>query len=415
MPPIPRRRVLRAVAAVLAIAAGVFSVRGPAPPPATPAAPPRPHVAVVNGNRWHQNGYAALLYSLSTFDEPPETLLFRRPPSFGIGSVTAPWFSGRTLQYRDFYNRSCDFDVAIFGTAPFDARHPTFFGDQVEALAKCTATGKLRSVFLIHNADTFSSSPRAGELLRRFQPATVLTVGPHTAAAVRADMLRLGLPGADSVDYFVTASPAIDPGRGLEQRSGLVVQGKLDARRRDYPPVFSGAREIPAGSPLLPIRLLGTAEPPNSMGHVPLPPDLLSSGRIVAPFAADPADYPEFYGEIAAGVALLPAFTPLGPDGRSYARMKSSSTVPASLIALTPLVASAELLRTYAYLPAEATLRSEDGTVEGAARALERADYPAVLGALEKARGCVMRRNREVLLRAVQGRKGGPLPDRYCG
>ncbi|KAI9023137.1 hypothetical protein DFJ74DRAFT_720428 [Hyaloraphidium curvatum] len=404
MSPVPRRRALRAVAAVFALAAGLLSVLGPARPPW--------RVAVVNGNKSHQNGYAALLYALSTFDRPPETVLFRRPPSFGIASVTAPWFSGRTHHYKAFFNRSCEFDVAIFGTAPFDARHPFLHEEQAAALASCTRTGRLRSVFIVHNADTFSSSPRAGELLRSFQPATVLTVGPHTAAAVRADMRRLGLPGADSVDYFVTASPAIDPGRGLEQRSGLVVQGKLDTGRRDYyPTIFDGARNLPNGSILLPIRLLGRAEPTNSTGYLPLPPDLLESGRIRARFASEPADFPEFYWSLGRGVAILPAFA----RGAGYSSLKSSSTGPASLIALTPLVASAELLRTYAYLPGEATLRSEDGTVEGAARALERADYPAVLGALEKARGCVMRRNREVLRRAVQGRKGEPLPDRYCG
>ncbi|KAI9029496.1 hypothetical protein DFJ74DRAFT_765292 [Hyaloraphidium curvatum] len=385
----------------------------PPPPPGTLAALPRKMtIAVVNGNKSHQNGYAAVLYALSRMWPAPDVTLFRAPPSFGIASVTAAFFSGPTKPFEDFFADPCAFDAVVFATAPFDRMHPAVPDNLTARLIAP------RLVFQLHNADSFDAHPPSLDLLRALQPGAVLAVAPHTAAHIRASLARHSLDAAVAgpVDYLVTAAPAVCPGLELAHRSGLVVQGKISRVRRNLTAVWSAARDLPAGSPLLPIRLVGMMDT-TPRGRPALPADLLGGARLQVPFRKQPGEFPEYYGAVARGVALLPALPDPGTaDGYDYFSSKSTSTVPVSLIALTPLVSTPRLLEAYAYLPPEATLRAADGTVGAAARALAEADYGGVLAALGRARDCVMARNAEVLARAVAGRtEGGPLPDRYCG
>ncbi|ETR97421.1 hypothetical protein M419DRAFT_91632 [Trichoderma reesei RUT C-30] len=135
----------------------------------------------------------------------------------------------------------------------------------------------------------------------------------------------------------------------------LAMQGDYAPERRDYKRIFGSLDNVVKkinGSAAttghqteesVKLHLIGHGPhvevPENIRGNVAFDEDL---------------SYPDFYRLLSQSYAVIPAFA-----SETYLDRKASSTVPASLIAGVPLVASEKLLASYSYLPREAVWLSE--------------------------------------------------------
>ncbi|ROT36151.1 hypothetical protein SODALDRAFT_328521 [Sodiomyces alkalinus F11] len=159
---------------------------------------------------------------------------------------------------------------------------------------------------------------------------------------------------------FPVDVPDLDPDAG----PSLAMQGDYSAGRRDYENIFrqlsnviDRTRELSAtthDNDTVSLRLLGH-------GKHPQVPETVRD-RV---FFDEGLSYPDFYALLAQSFSVVPAFA-----SDTYLDRKASSTVPASLIAGAPLVASEELLAAYSYLPREAAWVAEPG--EGEMDVIER-------------------------------------------
>lgn len=152
---------------------------------------------------------------------------------------------------------------------------------------------------------------------------------------------------------FPVALPEPDPSAGLS----LAMQGDYSSGRRDYKGIFEHLGEVihkvkeanfATDEKTVSLHLIGHGNPPevpeNVRDHVVFDQSL---------------SYPDFYALLSKAFSILPAFA-----SDTYFDRKASSTVPASLIAGAPLVASEELLKAYSYLPREVTWVAEPGETE---------------------------------------------------
>ena len=104
-------------------------------------------------------------------------------------------------------------------------------------------------------------------------------------------------------------------------------------------------------------------------GRAPPIPSQLTDHVILNPSLS----YPDFYSLLSTAVAIIPAFA-----SPHYLDRKASSSIPAALIAGTPLIASRELMDAYGYLDEDSVyLMKEDG-------AYGRAEVEERLGGVER-------------------------------
>ncbi|KAF4450321.1 hypothetical protein F53441_6604 [Fusarium austroafricanum] len=153
------------------------------------------------------------------------------------------------------------------------------------------------------------------------------------------------------------ADPDLQPGISLS------MQGDYSSGRRDYNGIFNHlgsvirkATDQSEGhhAQNVSLHVIGHGTPPEVPKHV--------KDNI---FFDQSLSYPDFYTLLSKSFALLPAFA-----SETYFDRKASSTIPASLIAGAPIVASEELLAAYSYMPREATWVARPG--EGEMDTIER-------------------------------------------
>lgn len=135
----------------------------------------------------------------------------------------------------------------------------------------------------------------------------------------------------------------------------LAMQGDYEPNRRNYAGIFSQLDTIVDKAPeanmsvdKVMLHLIGHGNRPS------VPDDVKHHVQFDASLS-----YPDFYALLDKMFALLPAFA-----SDTYYSHKASSSVPASLIAGTPIVANKQLLDAYSYLPREATWEQHDGEEE---------------------------------------------------
>lgn len=135
----------------------------------------------------------------------------------------------------------------------------------------------------------------------------------------------------------------------------LAMQGDYAPERRDYKRIFgsldnvvkkmNGTTDLTSGQPADKVKLHLIGHGP----HVQVPENIRNN----VAFDED-LSYPDFYRLLSKSYAVIPAFA-----SDTYLDRKASSTVPASLIAGVPLVASEKIIAAYSYLPREAVWLSE--------------------------------------------------------
>ncbi|KAL2753086.1 hypothetical protein ACRALDRAFT_1066011 [Sodiomyces alcalophilus JCM 7366] len=159
---------------------------------------------------------------------------------------------------------------------------------------------------------------------------------------------------------FPVDVPDLDPDAG----PSLAMQGDYSSGRRDYKNIFQHlsnvidrTHELSAtthDNETVSLRLIGHGKHPEVPAAV--------RDRV---FFDEGLSYPDFYALLSQSFSVIPAFA-----SDTYLDRKASSTVPASLIAGAPLVASEGLLAAYSYLPREAAWVAEPG--EGEMDVIER-------------------------------------------
>lgn len=157
--------------------------------------------------------------------------------------------------------------------------------------------------------------------------------------------------------------PVSIPDPDLQPGISLSLQGDYSSGRRDYDGIFNHLGSV--------VRKASE----KTEGHKPQNVSLHVIGHGTPPKVPDHVkdhvyfdqglSYPDFYTLLSKSFALLPAFA-----SDTYFDRKASSTIPASLIAGAPIVASEELLKAYSYMPREATWVARPG--EGEMDVIER-------------------------------------------
>ena len=167
------------------------------------------------------------------------------------------------------------------------------------------------------------------------------------------------------VEVFVPVFPVSDStkeGAGSEngQRTkgevAFAIQGGINAAR-DYTRIISYLEDLVGSNSTshahndVSLHIFGSG----SEEDKPIVPASVSD-RV---FFDQDLDYLDYYGYLSEKSALIPAFAE-----EAFLNFKSSSSVPASLIAGIPLVATREILKSYSYLTAEDVYLQEDHETE---------------------------------------------------
>ena len=228
------------------------------------------------------------------------------------------------------------------------------------------------------------------QLVSETKQVYVLGLGPHVAE-VLSDYVS-GWGGSIGTDYIIPIFPIDRPSVRTSRAKGFVLQGSISSMRRNYKDILADINSKKyAMPPEFQLIILGN-------GNFTLPEGVRSAVRL-----RQNEKYPEYYGVIQNNSALLTAFA-----SGVYYKEKASSTVAASLICRTPLLTTAETLRTYSYLSPSSVWLQDPAESELAAmlRILETPNFPAALDqrvlSLKKDFQRAIDRNVRVAVKVVQ-------------
>jgi hypothetical protein len=227
------------------------------------------------------------------------------------------------------------------------------------------AQGKTRLICIVHHADHWAEEQRKADI-RPWVDANMVefwTLSPHTATFLSNTIAAWDSnadepwdnPPAPPIRVFVPIFPVAAPNATATEKAtqdlSFAMQGDYDPHRRDYKHIFERLGNFLAageGERNVSMHLLGQGQrpsvPENVASHV---------------FFDQGLSYVDFYGLLSKVSAVLPGFA--SPE---YLDRKASSSVPAALIAGTPLVADRRLLAAYAYVEEESVWLQEDGENE---------------------------------------------------
>lgn len=217
-----------------------------------------------------------------------------------------------------------------------------------------------------------------------------VTMSPHVSDMLEERLLAHRIAqDRPSGPLLVSTYPPVFSVDGLfegDKRAGrpyVVMQGSIQTERRDYDRTFRqfGHAVDLAGMPheaSPQVVVIGTGR------TRPLPDDLKDTVR----FLTD-VPYPAFYRTLHGALALLPAFAE-----EVYYFTKASSTVAASLISATPMIATPLLLKKYSFLSEEEVFLRRDLESEAQASVRLAALAPLVQSKLSAA---VLRKQRALI------------------
>ncbi|KAJ3281471.1 hypothetical protein HK104_011451 [Borealophlyctis nickersoniae] len=169
--------------------------------------------------------------------------------------------------------------------------------------------------------------------------------------------------------WFAPVFPAplhIDEPKKDGNKTIISIQGSFESKRRNYTHIFASLYSI-----LHPVDINNGATPPPNV-HIRLigsgkPPKIPSTLKNHVTILRD-LSYPQYYKALGTSSLLLPAF-----GSEYYYINKASSSIPASIIAGVPVLASHKLLKAYGYLSPDAAIIQEEGEddMEAVARVIE--------------------------------------------
>lgn len=210
---------------------------------------------------------------------------------------------------------------------------------------------------LCHHADQWDEGINV-DWARKFAAKNrldMITLSNHTGEFLAENGVSKW--GEDGRNVKIRVLPPVFPAGTLGPKDGeinLAMQGDYASERRDYIGIFKDFDSVIARA-----KKLGATDDVtlHLVGHGkhPAVPDNIKE-RVTFD---ESLSYPEFYSILSSSYAVLPAFAT-----EEYFDRKASSTVPASIIAGAPLIATEELLEAYTYLPREAAWVVKHGETE---------------------------------------------------
>jgi hypothetical protein len=207
-------------------------------------------------------------------------------------------------------------------------------------LATLLAQGQTKLICVAHHADHWAEEERKSDI-RPWIDAGMIefwTLSPHTATFLDKTIAAWDNPPSPQIRVFVPIFPVkVSASTAVEAAEGLsfAMQGDYDPHRRDYAHIFQRLGSFLAATDTnISMHLLGQGTRP------PVPENVVAHV-----FFDQGLSYTDFYALLSSVSAVLPGFA-----SDEYLDRKASSSVPAALIAGTPLVADRRLLDAYSYV-----------------------------------------------------------------
>jgi len=311
-------------------------------------------IAIVESGGSHDEVTAALVHAFGQQDRA-EISLYLLLQRYGIANIindfnlSSPIAANKSsFDFDDSINAGPLPQILVSATCELDiVRHSVTFDTLL-------AGDKTFLFCIVHHADRWVQ----GELIDKIQPwvdrqmVHFLTLSSHTAHYLRTEAIQNWpynatvlvdhLPPVFPVNLSNTTTTSEDP-------LTITIQGDYDASRRNYTSIFESLSEVvkitqnlisPTNKTVsqnLELHLLGHGDPPK------VPTE-------ISPHVAfdQGLDYSTYYTILARSISLLPSFAT-----EEYLDRRASSSIPAALIAGTPLIATEELIKAYSYLPHE--------------------------------------------------------------
>lgn len=320
------------------------------------------NVAIVETNGWHEEVVAALAHS---FGSQPNVQLHIYPtkPRFGMSEMISTFQFSHPLPAAqppdELMSDSVTPDIIVLTTGELDSVHLQ------SKLNQILASGHTYLYCVVHHGDHWNDA-KIREVIAPWIDKRMIdfvTLSPHTATFLKANGLRDWSSSTPIIKSITPLFPISEPSadrKGIidkQRELAFAIQGNYEPSRRDFDNIFSHLQsfiratkpsENKHKSPNVTLHLLGSGERP------PVPSDLSSHV-----FFDEGLSYSEYYAVLSNTFAMLPAFA-----DDSYLDRKASSTVPASLLGGTPLVATKKILSAYSYLPEEAVYLQREGETE---------------------------------------------------
>ncbi|KAI5200578.1 hypothetical protein E4T39_05685 [Aureobasidium subglaciale] len=329
------------------------------------------HITVMESGGSHDEVVAALVHSFGSQNAKID--LFQLLPRYGIKDIIRSFSLTRPLRGprgpSDFMKDIDDAirpDIFVAATCELDIiRHKK----QLDVLL---TEGKTHMVCVVHHADRWADSKLGlEEAIRPWLEKGLVefwTLSPHTERYLRdQSMSQWATVKSGSVSpvvrSFVPVFPVNLPTTPESDSLAFGLQGDYDPSRRDYKSIFlhldsflktdgspseSGASDSQEHARNVTMHLLGHGEHPSVPDNVK--DHVIFDERL---------DYIDYYKILSQTFALLPAFA-----SDTYLDRKASSSVPAALIAGTPLIATKAIIGAYSYMSEDSVWLQADGESE---------------------------------------------------
>jgi hypothetical protein len=317
------------------------------------------HVTITETGGSHDEVVAALVHSFGS-QAGAVIDLYQLLPRYHIGDIMKGFTLSNPLpapkgpqEFIDHGAKERRPDVFVAGTCELDLIK---FKDQLMALLEDRKTFMF---CVIHHADLWAVEKKGLEdAIRPWVEAGMvefLTLSPHTAEFLKEFSIKKWKTTVQAtvrhlVPVFPVPLPAEPTGNGADKEElSFGLQGDYDPSRRDYNSIFVRLRDFlkNSGSSASSADSLDQSNDRNVTMHLlghGKHPDVPIEVRQHVKFDERLA-YLDYYSIISRTFALLPAFA-----SEQYLDRKASSSVPASLIGGTPLVATQSIMDAYSYL-----------------------------------------------------------------
>lgn len=288
--------------------------------------------------------------------------------AYHMAEMVSSWIPhDRIMPPRNFQDRLCYYDVIVFITmqhtsknnaiTPAQEKSKRFNPDQIlDIMQQQCSTAyfeKIKVFGVVHDPRELDKRVVANTRVPNF-----ITLSAHVTQALQDGMqARVATHGTNARNPRVYTLPPIFPldhsvlttpeftTASREAYRGIVVQGIVSRKRRDYSAVVQEALRHPQQPKRFNLTILGSNARNAAVELQIEHPQFLTMVNL-----QQLKYYADFYGMIKRHLAIYPAFA---KDGKTLS-VKASSTVPCSLISNTPLIASEALLKAYTYLDREA-------------------------------------------------------------
>ncbi|KAH6975202.1 hypothetical protein BKA56DRAFT_590200 [Ilyonectria sp. MPI-CAGE-AT-0026] len=313
-------------------------------------------IAIVNSIGVHDEVLAALVHAFGGHPNAKMSV-FLQGQRYKMGDIMRNFTLAAKTSVKDVHNfraamnRNPHPHVVVSTTCEFDLRI------EQNAFNNLLANGNTHLFCVVHHADQWATGKHT-EIARKWVDKGKLDfvgLSQHTVDFLMRDTkLKWGQDHNATARVFPPVFPVERPDADADGDISLAMQGDYSSSRRDYGHIFTELARVVDKVKNTPGNQQNETVSLHVIGHgkVPDVPDITKNNVIFDKSLS----YPDFYAVMSRAFAIIPGFA-----SDEYLDRKASSTVPASLIAGAPLLASEEILKAYSYLPREAAWVSMPG------------------------------------------------------